>query len=121
MSAHIRDPHRQVIHLTQRHRANYEAWVRTNPEYKSWRDLLVQYAKDQGPRTFEILRLSEGLDFGGDVMMTEEAIARRLKMPVSEVSTTVTHAIKHADSAWEGTPDQKRFAAREARGETSSC
>jgi hypothetical protein len=74
--------------------SDYERLYRRHDPLVRARRLIVDYAREQGGLTLEVWKLMKGPWFGEPQMMTREAVAETLAVPLSDVARVLqeTHA-----------------------------
>lgn len=102
-----------VLTLTEERYERALADVRAAPELLVYRGLIMSSAERHGEQAVEVWRTLRGHWFGSRTVMTNEAAARTLKLPVSQVNAIVTSVLNDIRPEWQASDAYARLAKRQ--------
>jgi len=95
-----------VHHTPEDMKAWRKSWAQ-DPAIAKLYELTVRRATEQGGLTLKVWKLHMGQIFGEPVMMSSDEVARRLKLPLSDVMRVIEDTNAHVVPAWKATPEYR--------------
>jgi hypothetical protein len=103
-----------ITYYTPEQLADWIAAEEQDPAVARLRDLTVEYVTAQGGLTLDVWRLYMGHWFGGDVMMTTDALARKLGIAEQLAINIVRSTDAVIIPRWRRTPEFRGASATPA-------
>lgn len=102
-----------VVHHTPQDMAAWRASWDRDPAIAKLYEFIVDYATQRGGLVLAVWKLHMGQIFGEPVMMTPDEVAKRLKLPLSDVTKIIADTDAFVRPRWKGTREYQssQFAA----------